>query len=259
MLSPQALFKVLVNKALSIQEKNPDTFQSDVAVRGGAYGEVCTQPIIRKQYNLIDEGNYAVLQNGQTAAAMTTTAAFSATAPFVSLFNNNPIGGASMYLDYVNLTCTVAGTAASGLTYTGLTVVTDAINRYTSGGTALVANNPNQGAANNAAASVIAFYGAITAAAASAAARTVVGLRNVRPASTGAIATVVGDDIILNFGAVEGNSAGSITVANPSIIPVALPGVEVPPQGSALIYLYYATSTTPVAAQWVPEVGIFFR
>jgi hypothetical protein len=164
-----------------------------------------------------------------------------------------------MYLDYANLTCTVAGTAASGLTYTGMTVVTDSTMRYSSGGTALSAVNPNQGAANAVASSIIGFYGTPTATAASAAARTLVGLRDVRPASTGAIATVVGDNIIVNFGAVEGNSAGSITVANPSIIPVACPCVEVPPQGSALIYLYYATSTTPVAAQWVPEVGVFFR
>lgn len=256
-LAPQALLRGLVAKAASLVQRNVDSYQSDVALRLHSYGEVTTQPMVRKQYNLLDEGSYFVAANAQTAVAMTTTAAFSATAPFVLIQNLDPIGGRNIYLDYVNLANTVAGTAASALTYTGASLVVDSTLRYSSGGTALTIAGPNMSI--NASSPAAVYAGAITATAASAAARTIVGQRVVRPAVSATVATVVGDNLTFNFGGVEGGSAGTITIANPNIIPVAMPGVEIGPQQSAMLYLYYQASGTPVAAQWIPEVGFFAR
>ena len=259
MLSPQALFKGLVSRALPAF--NTDSANVDVAVRQGSYGELVNQPLVRKAHNLADEGTYFVANNNQTASAMTTTAAFSATAPFVVVQNLNVAGGANVYVDYVNLVCLVQGTAASGLTYIGSTAVVDSGLRYSSGGlqiTNIVSPNmstskPKSGAA--------VYYGAITASAASASARTVVGLRNIRPALSGTVANTVGDMAVFNFGGVEGGSAGniSITASVASIIPVPMPPVVIGPQQSFLLYVYYAAVTTPVASQFAAEIAWWER
>jgi hypothetical protein len=259
MLSPQALMKGLVSRILP--QANPDGINNDVASRLWTYGETVTNPMVRKAHNLADEGSYFVTNNAQTGVAMTTTSAFSATAPFVVVQNGNPVGGRNIYLDYINLVCTVAGTAASGLTYTGAALYIDSILRYTSGGSQLTAiNSPNMGAVNAKSGATI-YAGAITAAAASGNVRALSGLRVARPALSGTVATVVGDTLCFNFGGVEGGSGGniSITAGVASIVPIPMPPVVIPPQSSALLYLFYAASGTPVAAQWAPEIGHWER
>jgi hypothetical protein len=92
-----------------------------------------------------DEGCYFVTNNAQTGIAMTTTVAFSATAPFLIIQNTAAAGGKKIYLDYLDLVTTAAGSAASGLTLIQAAVYLDSILRYSSGGTNLTANiaSPN--------------------------------------------------------------------------------------------------------------------
>lgn len=254
MLSPQALFRGLV--ASLAPNANTDSQNNDVAARMDAYGGLFTQPRVRKAHALAKEGTYFVTNNAQTGAVMTTTAAFSATSPFIVVQNNDVLGGKSINLDYATLVTTVAGSAASALTTIQMTVVLDSVLRYSSGGTNISANkvSPNMRLSGPSSVASV-YFGAITATAAGALARTVVGLRTLRPCVSATVADVVGETKILNFGGVEGGSAGTITVANANIIPVSLPPVIIGPQQSALIYVFYAASGTPVAAAYAPEVG----
>lgn len=254
MLSPQALFRGLVSSLAPTS--NADSQNNDIAARMDAYGGLFTQPRIRKAHALAKEGTYFVTNNAQTGVTMTTTAAFAAVSPFIAVQNNDVLGGKSINLDYATLTTTTAGSAASALTTIQMVVVLDSVLRYTSGGTNITANkvSPNMRLSN--AASVASIYaGQLVAAAAGPLARTVVGLRTLRPCVSATVADVVGETKVLNFGGVEGGSAGTITVANANIIPVSLPPVIIGPQQSALIYVFYAASGTPVAAAYAPEVG----
>ena len=222
------------------------------------YRNQVTQPSLAKMANLLDEGCYFVANSGQAGLAMAAGPGLVATAPFLLVVNNNPVSAPkTIWLDYLNLTNTVAGSAASGLTFLAATAIIDSGNRYSSAGTQLTPVNPNM---NSAAASLgLVYAGAPVATAASGNARTVIGQRNVRPAVSGTAATVVGDDIMFNFGGIEGETAGNIVVANPNLIPVACPAIAIGPQQSALIYLYYAAATTPVAAQFAAEFGYWER
>ena len=253
-LSPQALLKGIVQRVLP--SFNFDSTNVDVALRQGSYGELYNQPLVRKSHNLADEGSYFVANNAQTAIAPTFNTAFTATAPFLSVYNGNATS--RVYLDYAALVAAVAGTFASGGVQTAGAVVIDNGNRYSSGGTALTANSPNMAASVNAS-NVTIYCGAITATAASGAARTIVGQRNLRPAASATVIGAIGDQLQLNFGAVEGLVNGSVTVANPSLIPQALPPIVIGPQQSALVYLYWPGATTPAAATYLPEIGFWVR
>jgi hypothetical protein len=98
MLSPQALIRGIVQRALPTI--NPDSTNNDVAIRQGAYGEVYTQPLVRKQHNLADEGSYFVATNNQTAIVPTYGTSLVATSPFITIYNGNT-NGQRIYLDYI--------------------------------------------------------------------------------------------------------------------------------------------------------------
>jgi hypothetical protein len=201
-----------------------------------------------------DEGCYFVTNNAQTGVAMTTTVAFSATAPFLIIQNTAAAGGKKIYLDYLDLVTTAAGSAASGLTLIQAAVYLDSILRYSSGGTNLTANiaSPNMALSPTSVAAV--YAGAITSAAASAA-RAICGLRTIRPTVSATVADVVGEMKHFSFGGSASARGVAITVASPNVIPVPLPPIIVGPQQSALIYLFYAAAGTPVAASYAPELG----
>lgn len=254
MLSPQAFIRGIVQSLLPTA--NPDSTNNDVGLRLDAYGGQFVQPRIRKTHALAREGSYFVTNNAQTGIAMTATAAFAATTPFVVIQNNDQAGGKSIFLDYINLVTTAAGSAASGLTTIQAALVVDSILRYSSGGTNLssLRVSPNMRLTN--ASSVAGVYcGAITAVAAGALARVLCGLRIVRPCVSATVADVVGETKMFNFGGVEAAINGSITIANANNVPVPMPPVIIGPQQSALLYLFYAAAGTPVAASYAPEVG----
>lgn len=208
---------------------------------------------------LADEGAYFVANNAQTGIAMTTTLAFSATAPYVVIDNSAAAGGKKIYLDYLALTTTAAGSAASGLTLIQASVYVDTILRYSANGTSLVAKtySPNAALSPTAVASV--YCGAITAAAAGSGVRPISGLRTVRPTVSATVADVVGETKYFTFGGSAQTHGGPITVASPNVIPISMPPIIIGPQQSALIYLYYAAGGTPVAASYAPEVGWYER
>jgi hypothetical protein len=252
MLSPQALIKGLVARALP--SINPDSANNDAAFRMGPYGELYTQPLVRKAHNLADEGTYYTANNGQAGLASAYNTSFTATAPFLSVFNSNL--QARVYLDYLALVAIAAGACTTTAGYIAAAVVIDTVNRYSSGGTQLTPNNANIAAGNNS--GVVVFAGAVTASAATGSARTLVGVRNLRPNVSSTVINVVGDMNLLNFGGVEG-AGGSITIANANIMPQSLPPIVIPPGDTALIYLTYPAMTAPSAATFAPELGFWVR
>lgn len=226
-----------------------------------SYGDMRTAPVLTKLQGLVDEGTYFVANNAQTGIAMTAANAFSATAPFLVIDNNNPApsaGGAGINVvpDYLRLLATAAGGAASGMTYIAFALYLDTIKRYSTGGTTLTGASPNTNLAPTSNAFIHA--GTVTAAAASAA-RAMVGQASMRPAVSATVACVVGDQFVIDFGSIEGGMAGSITVANPEMISVPVPPVIIGPQCSALLYVWFPSSTTPSAASFAPELGYWER
>ena len=211
-----------------------------------------------QQYNAQsanDEGAYFVCNNAQTGLAITAAAAFAATTPFILISNNDAAGGKNIWLDYLDLVTTAAGSAASGLTLIQAALYLDNILRYSSGGTDISNKivSPNMAISPTSIAKV--YAGAITAAAASGSVRAVSGLRTLRPCVSGTVADVVGETKHMTFGGGGLPTSGSVTAANPNVIHVPMPPVKIGPQMSALIYLFYAAAGTPVAASYAPELG----
>ena len=258
MLSPQAFIKGIVSRALPFF--NPDNYNSDVAARQWSYGELATMPMVRKQHNLADEGSYYVTNNAQTGIVPTYGTSFSATAPFITIYNGST--SSRLYLDYIALTAIAAGASTTTAGYTAAAVCIDNTNRYTSGGTNLSSNivSPNMAVPANASAATI-NCGAITAAAASPAARTVCGIRNLRPSISSTVINVIGDMNLLTFGGVEGAASGqiSITAGVANVIPQSFPPVVIGPGHTALFYLWYPTLSAPSAATYAPEIGFWVR
>lgn len=255
MLSPQSLLRGLVARVLPTT--NPDSFNTDVALRMGRYGEVAMLPYVRKQHLLADEGSYFVANNNQSGVAEANNTTFSPTQPFV-LIQNTDTGssGKRIYLDYIALNTTVAGSAASGLTVINAAVVIDGILRYSSNGSILTPQSPNMDISVGSVALVA--VGTVQATAASARARTICGLRTLRPCVSGAVADVVGEMKLLNFGSVEG-ATGSVTLANANVLPQAFPPIVIGPGQSAMLYVWQANGVTNVPASYSPEVGWWER
>lgn len=231
-------------------------------LRGGRYREAYTLPLVRKQHLLADEGSYRVANNNnQTGITDNAGTAFSAVLATVLIYNSDSPGNAAakrIYLDYILINTVTANTAASTAGSIQGAVYVDTGNRYTSGGTVLTGNitNPNADAANNSIAQV--YCGALTVAAATGAVRAVNPFMAIRLAASGTAFNVAGENMLFNFGAVEGIQ-GTITVANANNINVPLPPVILGPQQCALLYLWYAAGTTNAAGTIAPTIAWWER
>lgn len=212
-----------------------------------AFNAAPSLPLSPDMLGVASEGTYFMVANAQsglaTAAAPTS---FSDTNPFIAMFNKNTSGGASIYLDYIKLIATAAGTgAASVQAATQIDFVTD---RYSSGGTDLTANivNPNGNATGTSAVKFRA--GNITASAKTSVSRQLDGQMTLLPAIP-----VAGDTMVIKFGAVD--SPLIIEKVTNTFVLVNHPKVVIPPQGSFLLNLWFpsqsgASSYLPVAG-WV--------
>ena len=255
MLSPQSLIRGLVQRALP-SVPNTDSANNDAAIRQFSYGEIVTQPLVRKAHNLADEGSYFVANMGVSAQNRPIGTSYSATAPWFIIQNQTV--SQRLYLDYLAITAVTATTAASGANYTAVAIAIDPILRYSTNGTAMTLLCPNLMASNP---TGINAYGpsssAMTASAASGSVRLIVPQRLLRPAASGTALSVVGDVNLLNFGGVEG-AVGSITIANANIMPQNFPPVIIGPGHSAVIYTWL-NATTPAAGTDLGEIGFWVR
>jgi hypothetical protein len=265
MLSPQTLWKTLVARSLPMVTQ--DGPESERTARGGRYGEVYTQPLVRKLHNLADEGSYFTANNAQTAITGQALNAFDATKPSIVIYNSdsaaNPLAK-RIYIDYIQLVA--GGTAYSNgvsNTATYCHIATDNVNRYSSGGTALTVQNVNQdGAIRTTVAS--AYAGAITTTTASAL-RTLSGYRLFRlPVSATALSLANVDRWNINFGGVENivdlQTQISATLEATAVArSIAFSPVVIGPGQSFLFYITPIANSAPVGGTLHYDIGWWER
>src|SRR5262249_32533032 len=146
----------------------PVTDTADQEVRLTKYGDVSVSSVVRKQHALADEGTYFITNNAQTGIATPTATTFAATTPMVIISNTDSAGNGQnakrIYLDYIDLVTTAAGSFASGGVNLQTAVVIDNSLRYSSGGTDITANivSPNMDVAKRTSVATVQF-GSLTA------------------------------------------------------------------------------------------------
>lgn len=207
-------------------------------------GETLVRDISPDQFAIADIGQYFAANNAQTGIATAAApTSFSATNPFLAIVNKDSVNGKNIYLDYVTLLATAAGTAGASLQ---VAVTLDNTNRYTSGGTDITANivNTNGNAGTKSIAQVVA--GNITASSATGNVRTVVGNRFLK----GAI-PVAGDEYTLKFGGVDAPAA--IQISTISKVAINVPKIVIPPGWTALIHIWLPSQSG--ASSYAPELG----
>lgn len=239
---------------------HPELDGTDVDPRLTRYREQAVVNYIFTKHPLADEGSYFVCQNNQTGIATAAApTAFSATNPFLLIYNG---GNASddfaprLYIDYIMLLVTAAGTAGTSVQFA---ITKDVGNRYTSGGTDLTSNIANCGPTSQGTL-VRAYAGNITASAASANVKTMTGNRVFKTMT--APAPTIGDEYTARFGAaniVESmqylNNATTLTSNlnnTKNLVPVVIG-----PNESFLFHLWLPAQSA--ASSYAPEFGWWER
>ncbi len=198
---------------------------------------------------VLDSGTYFNANNAGSATGVSTGAtptSFSDTAPWFTIQNANPLNvGRSLYLDWIRLYCTVAGTAGVAAI---LKLELDKI--VPTGGTAMVSygTNPNDPYVSSGA--VIRLMP--TGIAATSNVRYLVGNQVVMP-TQGAVFTV-NSEINLNFGGLEGFGSPQWLVAQQASRTFTSMSPVVVPPGWCLQVPFILTSQS-AASSWALEMG----
>lgn len=207
-------------------------------------GETLVRDITPDMFGIADLGQYFAANNAQTGIATAAApTAFSATNPFIAVVNKDSANGKNIYLDFVTLVATAAGTAGASLQ---VAVSLDNTNRYTSGGTDITTNivNTNGNSGTKSIAQVVA--GNITAAAATGNVRNVVGNRFLK----GAI-PVAGDEYTIKFGGVD--APATVQISTISKVVINVPKIVIPPGWTALVHIWLPSQSA--ASSYAPELG----
>lgn len=215
--------------------------------RATRYGEQVVQAIGGDRYPLCDEGSYFVATNATPGTAIAGIAAadgYDDTEALLYLANTH--ASKHLYLDYLHLTCKVAGTNGTDFAY-AIDVATEAT--YASGGTAITPVDTNRETDNTA--PVTMYFGAVV---------TTTGTTE-KIMSHGQLTTVIkviGDHYLFTFGQeglapattiMEGTAQHSVQKSCPPIV--------VPPS-HALSFRDFCTSQS-AAAQFQFEMGFWVR
>ena len=247
MFAPQALIRGVVSRVLPTA--NLDSPQNDVSVRLLRYGELAAGLLVSKQHNLADEGSYFVANNAGTGVATAAApTAFSDTAPLLNIFNKaSAQQGTRIYLDYLRVLETAAGTAGTGFQ---VLIKLDNKNDYSSAGTQLTPVSPNMDLSP---ASVADVRFLPTNVAVSGFARTVL----VATVFAGATAPVAaGSQAALTFGSQDGVPSVQV-VTTTGIGTVPCPPVIIGPGQSAIIEFLIPSQSA--ASSWTPDLGWWER
>jgi hypothetical protein len=233
-----------------------------VVGRFSPYGDQVAEILSSKQHVLAGEGSYFICRTptvGTGIAGVTSLTSYTATSPFMILFNNNPAGGRDIFIDYTSMTCTATAASTTSLF---LVTALDTTQRYSSAGSGGAGTNVSTALigpyATNEASPLISgaqvYMGALVATAASPQVR-ILSNRLVRQQIP-----VVLDQYIVNYGtdAVGGPlSPQVLSAAVPAVSTIAHAPVCVPPQTSFLLYYYGAAMAA--APSFEGEIGFVER
>lgn len=224
---------------------------TDIDARLSRYREQMVIPSVVTKHPLADEGSYFVVNNAQTGIATSATpTAFSATNPFVLIYNAAAPSddfAKRIYFDFVTLIATAAGTAGASVNFA---ITVDRGNRYTSGGTDLTANIKGINQAASIGTTTRAYAGNIVASAATANARTIVGQRSMK----GAI-PVAGDMYTVRFGTTDVCDfigISTILFSTNNVGPCVIG-----PDETMLLHIWLPSQSA--ASSYLPEIGFWER
>lgn len=194
---------------------------------------VIVTPQTARDHELADSGYSFISVNPTPGTGIVSASAptsFSQTTPYLVIYNGGST--ASIYLAYIRLLDTSVSTGGTGIQFTQ--GIDPSINRYSSGGTALVTQNTNANSTNTSGAVIHA--GAVTAAAASASVRNL-GNSQFRP-----VIDVAGDIYEFQYGqaapTANGHEMGSTGVGH---FILNFPAVVINPNSSYYLNLWKAS------------------
>lgn len=202
-------------------------------------------------YSRADGGQYFVLRNATPGTGIAGHAAATTlddTKPFVYLrCDYTTAERKRIYLDYIRTEVTAAGTGGTNLRY-GMKLDSGTA-RYTSGGSALTAVNPNMQSTTTL--SATANIGAVVAAAAS---------TSVRIVSSGLIRSVInviGDKYLFRFGAVDAMSGAGMATEGTAQAQIVhyCPPVILGPTDQFLFHFFSASQSAASSHEW--EMGLY--
>jgi hypothetical protein len=236
-------------RPLGIVGRGLPTATSDniqVPQRLGRHGELVTMPVAgSKLWGLADEGSYFFASNptpGTGIAGIAAADGFNAAETLFLLYNTATASeGTRLYLDFLELHCTVVDTNGTDIRYD---MHIDNGDRYTSGGSAITPVNVNMD--SSAAAKGRLKFGALVSAAASSAVRYVGGRLL---ASTDLVAN---DMLRFDFGSPTSNQGQAVNVSEEAtlgrIFQVSCPPIVLGPGHSFLFSVNCASQSG--AATW---------
>lgn len=202
-------------------------------------GGVVSDAIMSTKHGIADLGQFFVTTNPTpgTALAYQIQTSFLDTAPILYLQNNDVVGGKRVYVDYIKIVVSVAAAAGVNAFYA---ITTDQAPRAlsTDHRTALTPVNPNTGSVST---SILLVNGQSNATASAYAAAA--SPRVMARGSFGGL-TVVGDELIIDFGADDITPYSGLTAAQ-----ATCPGRKV----SSSPPLVLAPQTCATVALWFPS------
>lgn len=182
-------------------------------------GYLHTYPFGKGTYSLADVGQYFVATNPTPGTGIAGIAAADGNDDLenlVSVYNEDTAaGGKRIYLDFLHLVVTAAGTAGSTTTFVSKT---DSSDRYTSGGSAITEVNVNRDSSTASIARL--HFGALVSPAATS--QRLVGHGRIR-----SVITVVGDTYVVDFGSAGRGYSSSLATAGTAIAHIVIPHVPV--------------------------------
>ncbi len=200
------------------------------------------QSIWNRDQGIVDEGTYFVATNPTVLTGIATTtsvvddgnsgATSAQTRPVMIIQNGYAAGtnAPNVYPLSLKLLCTAAPTSA---TFWQMSMRLDSIQRYTSGGSTIVPQNPNSAVGGNSRALI--YFGAITAAAASA------GARLVANAMVSPTIPLVKDTMVIEFGNSNADVSYMNTASVNSTRVINVPPIVIAP-GYSLVIGMFGTS-----------------
>lgn len=229
-----------------------------IVARASRYGELLVSPVVTTKHNLTEEGSYFVYTNPTPGTVLAygaagTQAAFSDTVPFMILQNLDAVGGKRICLDYLKL-IQIGGTAPATTTSVQAACKVDLALRTPTAGTTttLVAAQPNGDVSGKSIGSLIVASGAVATIPAASANARLVGRAQLKGGPT-----LVLDEYAIAFGMVDAPPQGGYLTTVSSYV-TRMPPCEVPPGGSAVIYLWLpGGATNPFSYEF--ELGAWER